>query len=664
MLPGQGWTEGALFNKKVRQHTISNDTWVVRVTDYFKTSDQIIGKFGFTLRISGPQDYEMSLKDSHPDIRRMILRGSRLLIIGRKKNSYMTVVNLDQRKVIDRFVVDEPLFSSDERYMAFHLPKSRTSSRRPGPIFLYDLGRTPRDNRIGLAKENFNINNVQFWQVDVGLMLWPEYNLKNQVTGAKPSTPELRLGFSKWADNVPIFGLVGTDQKTNRDWIGLVDLSQGLEDARVKALDFVRGELIDKNSRFHRAEAKDIQIHDFGRVTLKGSELVNDAQSISIDMFNPDKDLQAPEIEKELKGSSESEGKTYFGTSGKIEFTGRDVGINPSGIERIEYSLDGEQNTVSDSRLVIETDLLTEGTHELTGRVVDAAGNASPEKTLKFTVDRAPPTTSHSVEYIDPEKKLIFQNSELKLTGEDEETSLQKIEIRYKEFPWITYNPNKPLKGLYPGSHYIRYRGVDRAGNKEPAHRLDFKTIDIPADSFTLPAASASRYGPARHSFQNLRRVTEGKFQYEQLRLKIKGQTFTTADAGVDFSIGNFREGKTYPHELSVWPDKLVEVEGDEWLECKLIVPIKFSANDEILELEFTWAIQYSQAQILINELNPRLDTVEIYAAGHLDMDKISLNGKLSVEDFTSLSGPMLASDSEIYRTVTTELKSTDGRML
>jgi hypothetical protein len=199
-------------------------------------------------------------------------------------------------------------------------------------------------------------------------------------------------------------------------------------------------------------------------------------------------DTTPPTVTAQVTGNREPDGD-YLG-SATVTLTATDAG---SGVDRIEYSLDGGTFTGYTTPVVVNT----LGAHTFRYRAVDRAGNTSPEGSESFTVvptppeDTTPPTVS-AVVTGDREPDGDYIGSALvTISAEDAQSGVDRIEYSLDGAAFTRYTT--PVNVTALGAHTVRYRATDRDGNTS-AERSESFTIVTPPDT-TPPTVSATVSG-------------------------------------------------------------------------------------------------------------------------------------------------------------------------
>ncbi|MFJ4682181.1 OmpL47-type beta-barrel domain-containing protein [Streptomyces sp. NPDC088789] len=140
-----------------------------------------------------------------------------------------------------------------------------------------------------------------------------------------------------------------------------------------------------------------VMVHQVGRHTVRyratdkaGNVAAEKSVQFTV-VSAPQEDTTAPVTGVAVDGSRNSDG-AYIGNA-KVTVTATDEG--GSGVERIEYSLDGGPYLVYSAPVVVDR----AGAHALAYRATDKAGNTAAARTVNFTVVRSGPPPPNCAEY-------------------------------------------------------------------------------------------------------------------------------------------------------------------------------------------------------------------------------------------------------------------------
>lgn len=141
-----------------------------------------------------------------------------------------------------------------------------------------------------------------------------------------------------------------------------------------------------------------------------------------------------------------------------------------SGVKKIEFSLDGATWTVWNQDITISS----EGTHNLSYRAMDVAGNVEGAHIATILVDHTPPTTIYSVD----------ATSYISLTARDTISGVNRTYYRVDGGGWSEYASLLPVRDA--GHQLLEYYSVDKANNSEIIRSLNLNEIPMSNIDLTL----------------------------------------------------------------------------------------------------------------------------------------------------------------------------------
>ncbi|MGA5554176.1 OmpL47-type beta-barrel domain-containing protein [Streptomyces lavendulocolor] len=204
-------------------------------------------------------------------------------------------------------------------------------------------------------------------------------------------------------------------------------------------------------------------------------------------------DTTAPETAAKVEGERNADG-AYIGHAA-VTVSATDTG--GSGVDRIEYAVGptGAWQAYTAPVMVHQV-----GSHTVRHRATDKAGNTSAVKTVDFTVvapptdDRTPPDTSATVSGEKNGQGEYLDMATVTVTASDTGSGVNTIE--YAIGPggaWQTYTA--PVMVHQVGTHTVRYRATDRAGNVAAEKSVQFTVVTPPAQDTTPPRTTATVTG-------------------------------------------------------------------------------------------------------------------------------------------------------------------------
>ncbi|MEU0656517.1 OmpL47-type beta-barrel domain-containing protein [Streptomyces albogriseolus] len=203
-------------------------------------------------------------------------------------------------------------------------------------------------------------------------------------------------------------------------------------------------------------------------------------------------DTTAPEVTAKVTGTQNDAG-AYVGAA-TVALEATDEG---SGVDHVEYVLDDEEVWQPYTAPVVVDQV---GTHTVRYRALDRAGNVSEEKSAGFTVvappsdDTTPPETSATV---DGEKNAdghYIDMATVTVTASDTGSGVNTIEYALgADGAWQPYAG--PVMVHEAGTHTVRYRATDKAGNVAADKSVEFTVVAAPPQDTTPPATGVTVQG-------------------------------------------------------------------------------------------------------------------------------------------------------------------------
>ncbi|MET9520643.1 family 16 glycoside hydrolase [Streptomyces sp. NPDC002994] len=204
-------------------------------------------------------------------------------------------------------------------------------------------------------------------------------------------------------------------------------------------------------------------------------------------------DTTAPETSASVSGEKNADG-AYIGHA-SVTVAATDTG---SGVDKIEYAVGAAGAWQPYTAPVMVHDV---GTHKIRYRATDKAGNTSAEKSADFTVvapptdDKTPPETSATVSGEKNPEGQYLGMATVTVTASDTGSGVNTIEYALgASGAWTAYNG--PVMVHETGTHKVRYRATDRAGNAAAEKAVDFTVVaPPPTDDKTPPETTATVTG-------------------------------------------------------------------------------------------------------------------------------------------------------------------------
>lgn len=202
-------------------------------------------------------------------------------------------------------------------------------------------------------------------------------------------------------------------------------------------------------------------------------------------------DTTAPETSADVQGTQNDAGQ-YVGAA-SVTVAATDEG---SGVDRIEYAIgaDGAWQPYTTPVVVDQV-----GDHTVRYRAFDKAGNAAAEKSVTFTVvapptdDETPPETSATVSGERNADGAYIDMATVTVTASDTGSGVNTIEYAIGDGAWQAYTA--PVMVHQVGTHTVRYRATDKAGNVAAEKNVGFTVVAAPPQDTTPPVTGATVEG-------------------------------------------------------------------------------------------------------------------------------------------------------------------------
>ncbi|MFC5854361.1 OmpL47-type beta-barrel domain-containing protein [Streptomyces chlorus] len=239
----------------------------------------------------------------------------------------------------------------------------------------------------------------------------------------------------------------------------------------------------------HTAEVTLTPGRYFYHCTIPGHGMM---QGILVVTEGSGEDTTAPKATAEVTGTRNAEG-AYVG-SASVALTATDEG---SGVDRIEYAIgaDGAWQPYTAPVVVDQV-----GTHTVRYRALDRAGNVSAEKSVEFTVvapptdDTTAPETSATVDGEKNADGAYIDMATVTVSASDTGSGVNTIEYAVGAAgAWQAYSG--PVMVHQVGTHTVRYRATDRAGNVSAAKSVAFTVVTAPPQDTTPPVTGVGVEG-------------------------------------------------------------------------------------------------------------------------------------------------------------------------
>jgi plastocyanin len=202
-------------------------------------------------------------------------------------------------------------------------------------------------------------------------------------------------------------------------------------------------------------------------------------------------DTTAPETSADVAGTQNTQGQ-YVG-SARVTINATDDG---SGVDRIEYAI-GDAGAWQPYTAPVVVDQA--GSHEVRYRAFDKAGNAAAEKSVEFTVvappsdDTAPPQTSATVTGERNTDGAYIDMATVTVSASDTGSGVNTIEYAVGSGAWQPYTA--PVMVHQLGTHTVRYRATDKAGNVSAEKSVQFTVVAAAPQDTSPPVTGVTVQG-------------------------------------------------------------------------------------------------------------------------------------------------------------------------
>ncbi|MFE1926230.1 OmpL47-type beta-barrel domain-containing protein [Streptomyces asoensis] len=200
-------------------------------------------------------------------------------------------------------------------------------------------------------------------------------------------------------------------------------------------------------------------------------------------------DTTPPQTSAQVTGVRDAQG-AYVG-SASVAIGATDEG--GSGVDRVQYAVGAAGDWIPYTAPVVVDEV---GSHAIRYRAFDKAGNVSAEKTAEFTVvappsgDTTPPDTSGTVSGERNPDGTYIDMATVTVSASDTGSGVNTVEYAVGSGAWQPYTA--PVMVHQTGSHTVRYRATDKAGNVSPEKSVAFTVAAAPAQDTTPPVTGVT----------------------------------------------------------------------------------------------------------------------------------------------------------------------------
>jgi hypothetical protein len=201
-------------------------------------------------------------------------------------------------------------------------------------------------------------------------------------------------------------------------------------------------------------------------------------------------DTTPPQVSASLSGNQDTNGD-YVGAA-TVTVSASDA---ESGVDKVEYALDGGAYTAYSGPVTVNE----VGSHTVKYRATDKAGNTSPEGSTSFKVvapqgqDTTPPQVSASVSGTRNPDGTYDGKATVTVSASDTESGVATVEYALDGGAYRAYSA--PVSVNDQGSHTVKYRATDKAGNISPEGSVSFAVVAPSSGDTKPPQVSAQVTG-------------------------------------------------------------------------------------------------------------------------------------------------------------------------
>ncbi|MBE8474644.1 OmpL47-type beta-barrel domain-containing protein [Streptomyces justiciae] len=203
-------------------------------------------------------------------------------------------------------------------------------------------------------------------------------------------------------------------------------------------------------------------------------------------------DTTPPQTSAQVTGTQNAQGE-YVG-SASVAISATDDG--GSGVDSVQYAIGDTGEWLPYTTPVVVDQV---GSHKIRYRALDKAGNVSAEKSVAFTVvppasdDTTPPDTSATVTGEQDADGAYFDMATVTVSASDTGSGVNTIEYALGTGAWQPYTA--PVMVHQLGTHTVRYRATDKAGNVSAEKSVQFKVVATPTPDTTAPVTGVTVEG-------------------------------------------------------------------------------------------------------------------------------------------------------------------------
>ncbi|MEV7891302.1 OmpL47-type beta-barrel domain-containing protein [Streptomyces sp. NPDC002817] len=204
-------------------------------------------------------------------------------------------------------------------------------------------------------------------------------------------------------------------------------------------------------------------------------------------------DTVPPTTAAQVTGTQNAQGEYVGSASVAISATDNEGG---SGVDGIQYAVGDSGDWLPYTTPVVVDQV---GSHRIRYRALDKAGNVAAEKSVRFTVapppsdDTAPPDTSATVTGEQNADGAYLDMATVTVSASDTGSGVNTIEYAVGDGAWQAYTA--PVMVHQLGTHTVRYRATDKAGNVAGEKSVRFTVVATPTPDTTPPVTGVTVAG-------------------------------------------------------------------------------------------------------------------------------------------------------------------------
>jgi plastocyanin len=200
-------------------------------------------------------------------------------------------------------------------------------------------------------------------------------------------------------------------------------------------------------------------------------------------------DTTAPQTAARVTGAQNAQGE-YVG-SASVVISATDEG--GSGVDAVQYAV-GDTGAWQPYTTPVVVDQV--GSHRIRYRALDKAGNVSAEKSVEFTVvappsdDTSAPETSATVSGEQHADGTYVDMATVTVSASDTGSGVNTVEYAVGSGAWQPYTA--PVMVHQVGTHTVRYRATDKAGNVSAEKSVRFTVVAATPQDTTAPVTGVT----------------------------------------------------------------------------------------------------------------------------------------------------------------------------